>query len=251
MKLFYSQQGEDFFIFRNYINQPRSDGTFVELGACDGVLYSNTKFFEDTLQFRGILIEPVAYMAHKCRTTRKSPVFNYAISKEKATVQMLQNSAVSGVVENMSQKFINQWHSDRRPVTVQALPMKDIVTKERLPYIDLISIDVEGSELNVLETMDWDIPIYVICIELDNTYNPEKDEKCREILRAKGFRFDARMCINEFWINDNYHRKNELYKENTDTFTGNLDDYGRHSYLAKHCTQEIVDAIKEKESRSI
>ena len=42
---FYSQQGEDFFIYRNFINQP--NGIFLELGACDGIIYSNTKFFEE------------------------------------------------------------------------------------------------------------------------------------------------------------------------------------------------------------
>ena len=58
-KTFYSQQGEDFFIFRNFINLKRSDGIFLELGACDGLLYSNTFFFEKELDFKGILIEPI------------------------------------------------------------------------------------------------------------------------------------------------------------------------------------------------
>ena len=43
--IFYSQQGEDCYIFNNYINTQREDGTFVELGAMDGLWYSNTKFF--------------------------------------------------------------------------------------------------------------------------------------------------------------------------------------------------------------
>ena len=54
---FYSQHFQDFFIFRNFINQ-KCDGIFVEIGGNDGNTYSNTKFFEDNLGFTGMLIEP-------------------------------------------------------------------------------------------------------------------------------------------------------------------------------------------------
>jgi hypothetical protein len=57
---FYSQQGEDKEIFEQYYkSRHKKNGIFVELGALDGITYSNTKFFEDTLKWRGILIEPV------------------------------------------------------------------------------------------------------------------------------------------------------------------------------------------------
>ena len=56
--IFYSQLGEDLFIFKNFINKIVKDGIFIELGALDGIKYSNSKFFEDELGFTGILIEP-------------------------------------------------------------------------------------------------------------------------------------------------------------------------------------------------
>ena len=58
MHTFYSQQGEDIYVYRNFINKIAPNGIFVELGAMNGITYSNTKFFEDTLQFSGTLIEP-------------------------------------------------------------------------------------------------------------------------------------------------------------------------------------------------
>lgn len=63
--IFYSQQGEDIFVFRNFINQKRMDGIFVELGALDGITYSNIKFFEDNLDFKGVLIEPITHWYNK------------------------------------------------------------------------------------------------------------------------------------------------------------------------------------------
>ena len=60
MYTFYSQLGEDIYIFKNFINKKVEDGIFVELGAMDGIIYSNSKFFEDTLNFKGVLIEPTS-----------------------------------------------------------------------------------------------------------------------------------------------------------------------------------------------
>ena len=48
----------DKYIFKNYINQICNNGIYLELGAFNGTRYSNTKFFEDNLNFSGILIEP-------------------------------------------------------------------------------------------------------------------------------------------------------------------------------------------------
>jgi hypothetical protein len=50
-------------------------GTFVELGALDGVLFSNTKFYEDTLGWTGVLIEaqPSNAAACKVRSAAGSP----------------------------------------------------------------------------------------------------------------------------------------------------------------------------------
>ena len=45
MNIYYSQQGEDVYINNNYINKKVNKGIYLELGACDGVTLSNTKFF--------------------------------------------------------------------------------------------------------------------------------------------------------------------------------------------------------------
>ena len=44
---FYSQQGEDVYVYHNFINRENPEGVFVELGGFDGITYSNSKFFEE------------------------------------------------------------------------------------------------------------------------------------------------------------------------------------------------------------
>ena len=50
----------------------------------------------------------------------------------------------------------------------------------------LLSLDVEGAELIVLNSMDWSIQVHVWMIELDGT-NPAKDDAVRGLLRSHGY----------------------------------------------------------------
>jgi FkbM family methyltransferase len=241
---FYSQQGEDFFVYRFFINQKRDDGIFVELGAFDGETYSNTKFFEENLKFKGVLIEPIPNMFKKLIINRQNSIcYDFAISNEVGTVEFIGDGATSGIEEVMTNKFKDNWHKNSRKYIVNCCPIKDLLQKSNIKYIDFFSIDVEGGEKMILDTMDWSIDIYVICIELDG-HNVEKDEYCRNILKEKGFRFEMQMCINEFWVNHSYKRKDLLYKKTKLTFT-NILDYGQHKYIENHCIPIINNSIKE------
>ena len=53
----YGQSNEDLFAEAHFFHNLHN-GTFLELGALDGNLYSNTKFFEDQRGWRGVLVEP-------------------------------------------------------------------------------------------------------------------------------------------------------------------------------------------------
>ena len=209
---FFSQQGEDLLIFRNFINNVVKDGIFVELGACNGLTYSNTKFFENNLGFTGILIEPIKEMYDKLiRNRPKCICINKAISLETDDVNMIVNGAVSGIKKSMTENFIKSWHKRSIERLVKTTTMSQIFQDNKIEFVDFLSVDVEGGELDVLNTINWeDVPIYLICIELDG-HNPIKNEECRKILINNGFQFRIKMCINEFWLNPNYLRKDLLF----------------------------------------
>jgi hypothetical protein len=96
--------------------------------------------------------------------------------------------------------------------------MSDITNEANIQYIDLLIIDVEGHELDVLETFDWEnVEIGVIAIELLSNlphynYFTEKDVKCRDFLMNKGFIYQKTLSGDEFWTNPMYSRKDKLYK---------------------------------------
>lgn len=236
---YYSQQGEDIYIYRNFINKQVPDGIFVELGAIDGIAYSNTKFFEDTLQMTGTLIEPTSRYLELIINRPKCKNYNIAVNYTKNKVKFIGNDITSGLVETMNEKFKKTWHNNSLEYYVDGEPFSDILNKSNITYIDLLTIDVEGGEEVVLKTMNFNIPVYLICIELDGG-DIEKDERCRKILINNGFSFDRRICINEFWINHNYYRKNLLFDNSKQkiSFT-NMNELGYFHFLEHHCKDEI------------
>jgi len=54
---YYSQHKQDK-VINEALLQGKQNSVFVEIGAYDGIKYSNTKFFEYELNWRGICIEP-------------------------------------------------------------------------------------------------------------------------------------------------------------------------------------------------
>lgn len=243
--IFYSQQGEDCYIYNNYINCKRNDGTFVELGGMDGITYSNTKFFEDTLDFNGVLIEPTEQYTKMVNNRPNCKCYKYAINTEEKDVEFVGTYATAGLVETMASSFRDYHHKNKNRNTykVPGVPIKNL-TKE-LKFIDLFSIDVEGGELVVLETVDWSIPIYIIVIELDGQ-NKVKDDKCREILKSQGFTYDITMGGNEFWVNKNYFRKNLLFDKNSKKEVSNISEYGKFLFLENHLKDEVNQKILQR-----
>jgi len=60
-----------------YNGKPHRNGTFIELGAMDGITYSNTKIFQDNFNWSGVLIEPVPTFY---KELIGADCYNYAIS---------------------------------------------------------------------------------------------------------------------------------------------------------------------------
>ena len=126
-------------------------------------------------------------------------------------MQFCGSSSVSGIIDNMTETYKDRWNINAMPkYNVLTVPMKVLLELENINYIDFLSIDVQGAELDVLLSMNWTIPTYCICIELEG-HDKIKDEKCRLILRENGFVFKDKLHISEFWVNYSYFRLNKLY----------------------------------------
>jgi FkbM family methyltransferase len=244
--IFYSQLGEDLFIFKNFINKIVKDGIFIELGALDGIKYSNSKFFEDILGFTGILIEPTKNYQKLIINRPNCKNFNYAISNIEGENIFIGDDATAGIMDNIPEFMLNLYHKNKSlKYKVEGIPISKIINQSKINYIDIYFIDVEGAELMVLETTDWNIPIYLIIIELHNI-DIEKDNNCRELLEKNGFKFYASLCSNEIWINENYKYKERLY-DDTIKFPkiNSLNEIGNFPYIEKSFKNQIITTLNK------
>jgi FkbM family methyltransferase len=175
----------------------------------NGVIYSNTKFFEDTLHWSGVLIEPHPGMFRTLQGNRPgSKCYNCAVSDEQADITMLINPyvpAVSSIENTAYGPFIygrkKGWHEHSYKINVKTRRLGDILKDAKVTHIDFFSLDVEGHEYEVLKTMDWSIPIHVLLIEQFDD-DPNKENIC-SLLTEKGFVKDGRCAHNELWVRGN------------------------------------------------
>jgi FkbM family methyltransferase len=203
--VYWGQKGEDRHIHKTYF-PTLQNGTFLEMGALDGITYSNTKFFEDTLNWSGVLIEPIPSKFAALRSNRpRCSLFQCAVSTKEGAVDIYEHGAVSSVRENTTEAFYNAWHREKniQIIQVPARRLDSILHEAGVKKIDFWSLDVEGSELDALQTMDWSIPVRLICIEKQTN---EKKETCESILIANGFTKSEDFEHNEIWIGRHFRK---------------------------------------------
>jgi len=204
--MYYSQFGEDEFLHKNYLNY--RNGFFIELGASSGDYSSNTKFFENELGWNGILIEPTNQYEQLIINRPNCYNFNCVVSEINGEVDFVGDGLVGGISSTMSEKHKSNFSLYQNPTKIKSIPFYEITKNIDIKRVDLFSIDVEGGEFDVLNTFDWNIPVYLILIEMDGN-NKEKDDKCRDLLIEKGFEFqsvigpESKNDLNEIWINKN------------------------------------------------
>jgi FkbM family methyltransferase len=208
MNIYYSQSGEDEFLNNNYFKN-KKNGVYIELGALDGVLYSNTKFFEDNLNWKGILIEPHPYKFKNLISNRPNNyLYNNLISCSTENVVFrffVDNySGVSGVEQTLPKEhfnnFFNSINEPQDKILIKPKTLTEIIKSTDIKHINLLSLDVEGHEYEVLMSWDFSVPIDVILIETLGGSQIEKEKMCRDILIKNGYIFDTKYKHNEIFI---------------------------------------------------
>ncbi len=157
-----SQSREDLFLSENYFFK-RTGGTFLELGALDGLMYSNSYYFERHLGWRGVLIEGSPVLYKKLRVNRPEAItVNAMICAEPRQLHWIETSnAIGGAWELMQEGFKKDKHPTMTDEKVAGLPtvpcvrLDSVMAKFGVTHVDLFSLDVEGAELSVLQAIDF------------------------------------------------------------------------------------------------
>lgn len=191
-------------------------GYFVELGANDGVNQSNTLFFERFRRWRGVLIEP--YNPNYKELIRNRSSNNYFINAacvgptySRPTVELSYSNLMTSTLgvnsdilnpaahANQGAKF---WGGNAFTFEVSASTLNSILIEANAPeVIDLLSLDVEGVELEVLKGVDHtNFRFRYICVE------SRQIEKLQNYLCTHSYALIASLSKHDYLFGDELNK---------------------------------------------
>lgn len=155
----YSQEGEDM-ILRRIFGQ-KTDGFYVDVGAHHPMRFSNT-YLLYKLGWTGINIEPnPEAMPFFSKIRSRDTNLNLGVASIEGTLKyyMFNDSALNTFNIEVANKRIDK--SDYKiinEVSVKVSRLDKILAQHSLKFrqIDLLTIDVEGLDLDVLKSNDWE-----------------------------------------------------------------------------------------------
>lgn len=167
-------------IFEELLGGKR-DGFYLDVGSNDGRTASNTWHLERSLNWRGILVEPVLHLYFESRKVRSADnVFVNAACVDpdysEPSLKMIYAGLMTISPDQSSfdaknhaaagSKFISA-HETTETIYVPAMTLNEILDNSSAPNeIDFMSIDVEGAEMPVLKGLNLEVwKPRVICIE--------------------------------------------------------------------------------------
>jgi FkbM family methyltransferase len=194
----YSQEGEDMVLRSFYEGKKKYNGFFVDVGAHHPSRFSNTNYFYKK-GWHGINIEPTPGAINAFKMFRGRDInLNIGISevKDLLTFYCFNEPALNGFSKEISQeRNTSNKYKIVKEVKVETLPLAQVLDSN-LPsgqQIDFLTIDVEGLDLQVLKSNNWDKykPTYILVedrIEFDHLANSE----VYTFLRKQGYQLVAK-----------------------------------------------------------
>lgn len=199
---YYSQDGQDKFLVEE-IFKNKSSGFYIEIGANDGITLSNTKTLED-IGWDGACIEPLPESYEKLKYNRSCIKHNVAISNKTGKLSFLQidgySEMLSGILDSYDPRHlervnreITHYGGSKKVIEVDCFKFSDLID---VVDIDYISIDVEGSELDILKSINFDYH-NIYCISVENNYG---SIELNEFLISKNYKQIKSIGADNFFI---------------------------------------------------
>lgn len=203
---YFSQGGEDALIWEFFDHKP--SGFFVEVGAFDGVCLSNTYSFELD-GWSGVCVEANPVFAQMCTENRPgSDVVHAAAvgdgSIGSITIKVEPLGLLSGVsplsAEELAPRYAARGleFNGFEEVSVPAKTLNKILDDVGAPRIDFLSIDVEGTEADVLGGLDLQkFDVGVVLLEANDA---EAERTIDALMASHGYRVGRVVGPNRFFV---------------------------------------------------
>jgi FkbM family methyltransferase len=173
---YYSQDGQDKYLDEKVFKKKRG-GFFIEIGANDGIKFSNTYFLEKNRGWNGICVEPHPTAFEKLQKNRTATLINACIADSEKEGEFMRidgyGEMYSGLVSKYDEKHVKRIERDlaayggsKETIKIPCMTLDSIIKNSKVSHVDYCSIDTEGGELDILKTANLkENEITVISVE--------------------------------------------------------------------------------------
>ena len=149
----------------NTINNGRRNGYFVDIGAHNGISFSNTYALEKYLDWNGLCVEVCDETFEKLVKNRKATCVNECVYSTSGIEMELEfplsnpldvgNDMLVKIKDKLPGGFLKQFETTRSFKKITKT-LTEIFAENNVPsVIQYMSVDIEGSDLDALKGLDF------------------------------------------------------------------------------------------------
>ena len=174
-------------------------GFYLEIGIDSCIKNNNTYLLDEVYGWRGVAVDPNFQDGHK----RTCAIYKVALASESGTAQFAMAGPLSGLAEFAQSSVHNSmWHEALaacQTVQVETRTPRELLEASNCPkHIDYLSLDVEGSEMDILEAFPFeDYTIGFATIETNN--DKAKEKEIRELMLSHGYTFLGHAAVDDYF----------------------------------------------------
>ncbi len=207
-----------------------SPGVFLEIGAWKGEQFSQTAYLERERGWTGVCVDPFpsGFEQRTCQVCRR------AVSADgsprsflKVTTDRRNGGDVSyfsgfkeSVMRSIHWPVIREF-CDYEEIQVETITLDQLYELYELPaYIDFLSLDIEGAELELLQSMDWSARRFGL-IAVEHNMDQLIRKQIGELLSANDYRlleaweFDDLYFSHRGWLANEYQKWMDALQSST------------------------------------
>ncbi len=203
-----SQYDQDRFVNEHFFHD-KQDGFFLDIGAHDGVSFSNTYYFNQCLGWKGICFEPREEIFKTLEVCRDCICINACVANVDGLLPFLSiescDEMLSGLCGTYDQRAldavmadIGYYGGEIKMLQMPCVRLMPILERYGVSHIDFFSLDTEGNELEILKTIDFS-KIVIDVITVENNYN---EPFIQEFLIPKGFTLVMHLGVDDIYVRD-------------------------------------------------
>ena len=184
---FNSMSNEDESIYEIFYTNPiKCCRVIVEIGVGNGERHSVSKFFEDALKWRPLLIEanPDIYKELQVNRPNATKINGAFCESDSMTFENGNFHAVGGSIEVTSELHTLGSNSANGGAnhTIPCLQMDTVFSEYGITKVDVMVIRVPGDALAYIRSMDWTVRVDIWIILMHGQSRQERDDLVRTVL---------------------------------------------------------------------